>query len=205
MTGDELPPIGWGPPAVTRAADDQVRFAASFDLMTAVLNGTRLPDLLTLLTTHARTMARVPLAFIAMPVEDGNTLRIEVAVGTDGDRIRGLMVRRGRSMLGRAFSSRRALSARIAADQTLSALPAGPILILPLETGEDTRGVLAVLGHPGAQPFSPATARQLLLFADMAARLIELAEGHRATAPADPAAGGAHIVRPLRPPRFTQM
>ncbi|TDC56352.1 hypothetical protein E1281_07605 [Actinomadura sp. KC345] len=173
--------------------------------MTAVLAGTRLPGLLALVASHARTMAHVPLAFIALPAEDPNMLRIDVAVGTDGERIRGLTVRRGRSMLGRAFSTRRALSARIAADQTLSVLPAGPILILPLETGEGTRGVLAVLGRPGAEPFSPRTARQLLLFADMSARLIELAEGVRATAPAAPAADGAHIVRDLRPPRLTQM
>ncbi|XRQ06649.1 GAF domain-containing protein [Actinomadura welshii] len=204
MAGDEPPPAGWGPPAGARAADDHARFAASFDVMAAVLNGDRLPDLLTLVAARARAMARVPLAFIALPVADGNTLRIEVAVGADGDRVRGLTVRRGRSMLGRAFGSRRALSARIAADQTLSALPSGPILILPLDTGEDTRGVLAVLGHPGAQPFDPSTARRLLLFADMAARLIELAEGRRATAPTDPAGGGAHIVGPLHPPRSTQ-
>lgn len=203
MTGDDLPPIGWGPPPVARAADDHARFAASFDLMAAVLNGTRLPGLLTLVAAHARTMARVPLAFVALPAEDGNILRIDVADGADGDRIRGLTVRRGRSMLGRVFSSRRALSARIAADQTLSALPAGPILILPLDTGEDTRGVLAVLGHPGAPPFDPATARRLLLFADMAARLIELAEGHRASAADGPAADGA--VTPPHPPRSTQM
>jgi hypothetical protein len=85
-------------------------------------------------------------------------------------------------MLGRAFSSHRALSARIVADQTLSALPAGPILILPLQTGQATRGVLAVLGKPGTQPFSPTTAHRLLLFADISARLVELTEERRAIA-----------------------
>ncbi|WP_433475152.1 GAF domain-containing protein [Spirillospora sp. CA-142024] len=166
---------------------DHRRFAATFELMTEVLNGTRPSGMLPLVTAHARTLARVPLAFLALPAEEGNTLRIEVAVGTDSDRIRGLTVRRGRSMLGRAFSSRRALSARIAADQTLIGLPAGPILILPLETGEATRGVLAVVGQPGAQPFSPATARQMLLFCDMAARLIEMAGARVSDTPAEPA------------------
>ncbi|MGH3241621.1 MAG: GAF domain-containing protein [Spirillospora sp.] len=176
------------------------RLAASFDLMAAVLDGITLPGLLTLVAEQARVMADVPLAFIALPADDALILRIDIAVGAGSDQIHGLTVRRGRSMLGRAFSSRRALSARIVADQTLSALPAGPILILPLDTGEATRGVLAVLGHPGAEPFSPSTARQLLLFANTSARLIQLAEDRRATVPADPMR--AQIIA-LRPPRAT--
>ncbi|WP_396453210.1 GAF domain-containing protein, partial [Actinomadura sp.] len=176
MTGDELPATVWGPAGMSRGAADRRRLTASFDLMAAVLNGTALPSLLKLVAERARSMAGVPLAFIALPAEEAHTLRIDVAVGVGSDRIRGLTVRRGRSMLGRAFSSRRALSARIVTDQTLSALPAGPILILPLDNGEATHGVLAVLAQPNAEPFSPSTARQLLLFADTAARLVQLAE-----------------------------
>ncbi len=176
MTGDEPPATVWGPSGMSRVA--------------AVLNGTTLPSLLKLVAERARSMAGVPLAFIALPAEEAHTLRIEVAVGVGSDRIRGLTVRRGRSMLGRAFSSRRALSARIVTDQTLSDLPAGPILILPLDNGEATHGVLAVLARPNAEPFSPSTARQLLLFADTAARLVQLAEDRRTTAP--PEAACAH-------------
>ncbi|TYB49715.1 hypothetical protein FXF69_11800 [Actinomadura chibensis] len=199
MTGDDLPVTLWGPPntsgGASGSAADARRLAASFDLMKAVLDGASLTGLLTLVAERARAMADVPLAFVALPAEDANTLRIAVAVGEGGDRLRGLTVRRGRSMLGRAFSSRRALSARIAADQTLTELPPGPILILPLDTGEATRGVLAVLGRPGAGPFSPAAARHLLLFADTAARLVQLAEDRRAASrPDEPAE--ARIVPP---------
>jgi GAF domain len=196
-------PDGWGPPRFPRNVADEQRSAASFELMAAVMDGTRLPELLELVATQARALAHVPLAFIALPVQDGHMLRIDVAVGAEGERVRGLTVRRGRSMLGRAFASRRALSARIVDDQTLTRLPAGPILILPLETGETTRGVLAVLGRPGAQPFGPGTARQLLLFADMAARLVELAEDRRAVG-AGPA-GGAHELGDLHPPWRARM
>lgn len=183
MTG-EPGSNGWGAAGVAPSEADRRRFAATFDLMSAVvLDGTGVPDMLALVAARARELARVPLAFVALPGEDGNTLRVEVADGPGGDRIRGLTVRRGRSMLGRAFTSRRAVSARIAADQTLTGLPAGPILILPLETGEATRGVLAVLGRVGAEPFSPATARQMLLFSDMAARLIEVAGARLPGAP----------------------
>jgi hypothetical protein len=197
MTGDELPATAWGPSGISRGAADRQRLDASFDLMAAVLNGTALPGLLKLVTERARSMAGVPLAFIALPAEEAHTLRIDVAVGVGSDRIRGLTVRRGRSMLGRAFNSRRALSARIVTDQSLSALPAGPILILPLDNGEGTRGVLAVLGRPNAEPFSPSTARQLLLFADTAARLVQLSEDRRTIASPDEAS--ARIIA-LRPP-----
>ncbi|WP_433143155.1 GAF domain-containing protein [Actinomadura nitritigenes] len=179
-TGDDPLPSAWGASRVSRDMADDQRSAASFELMAAVLDGTDLPELLKLVATQARGLAHVPLAFIALPVEDGHMLRIDVAVGADAERVLGLAVRRGKSMLGRAFASRRALSARIVDDQTLTRLPPGPILILPLETGETTRGVLAVLGRPGAQPFGPGTARQLLLYADMAARLVELAVDRRA-------------------------
>jgi hypothetical protein len=202
MTGHDLPVSAWGAPDEARGTENNRRLAASFDLMTAVLDGAALPRLLILVAERARAMAGVPLAFIALPDEDAVTLRIDIAVGAGSDRIRGLTVRRGRSMLGRAFGSRRALSARIVTDQTLSTLPAGPILILPLDTGEATRGVLAVLGQPGAQPFSPAAARQLLLFADTSARLVQLAEDQRAAGPPDPA---AVKILALRPPPPTQI
>ncbi|GAA1828859.1 GAF domain-containing protein [Actinomadura chokoriensis] len=196
MTGDELPATVWGPAGMSRGAADQRRLTASFDLMAAVLNGAALPSLLKLVTERARSMAGVPLAFIALPAEEAHTLRIDVAVGAGSDRIRGLTVRRGRSMLGRAFSSRRALSARIVNDQTLSTLPAGPILILPLDNGEATRGVLAVLARPNAEPFSPSTARQLLLFADTAARLVQLAEDRRTSTPPDSPCAPIIALRP---------
>ncbi|WP_242888312.1 GAF domain-containing protein [Actinomadura litoris] len=177
-----LPPITWRPAQAPRPAEEGHRLAASFDLMAAILGGAEPAEALGLVAEHARVMARAPLAFVALPAEDGgNTLRIEIAVGAGGDRLRGLTVRRGRSMIGRVFSSRRALSSRVAVDQGLSELPPGPILMLPLETGEATRGVLAVVDRPGASPFTTAVARDLMLFADMSARLIELAEERRAT------------------------
>lgn len=203
MNGNDPSAARWGPPSVTHGADNSPRVAASFNLMAAVLDGITLPDLLTRVAEQARAIAGVPLTFIALPAEDAVSLRIDIAVGTDSDRIRGLTVRRGRSMLGRAFSSRRALSARIVADQTLSTLPAGPILILPLDTGDATRGVLAVLGRPGTEPFSPSAARQLLLFADTSARLVQLAEDQRAPA-RRPGPAGAQIVA-LHPPLPRQM
>ncbi|MFI0446293.1 GAF domain-containing protein [Actinomadura sp. 6N118] len=180
IADDEVAPIRWGPAGRTWSPGDPERLTASFDLMAAVLDGTGLPEMLVRVATHARVMARARLAFIALPQDDPNLLRVDIAVGDDGDRIHGLTVRRGRSMIGRVFATRRALSARVAVDQALTGLPAGPILLLPLETGEATRGVLAVVGRPGDLPLSASVTRSLALFAGMSATLIELAEERRA-------------------------
>ncbi|MEU5877007.1 GAF domain-containing protein [Spirillospora sp. NPDC047279] len=174
----ELPPITWAPGGIPQTGRDLGRYAASSDLMSAVLHGAALPDLLTRVATHARTMAGASLAFIALPDREGNELWVAVAVGAGSEAVRDLTVRRGRSMIGRAFSTRRTLSARVAGDAALGGLPAGPILLVPLETGETVRGVLAVADR-GEQPFTHPVARELIRFADLAARLVELAEAHR--------------------------
>ncbi|WP_433330248.1 GAF domain-containing protein [Spirillospora sp. CA-294931] len=182
MTADLEGHIAWGPPRRPGQSGDPARVTATFDLMSAVLEERPLEDVLTLIASHALAMAGARLAFIALPEEnDANVLRIDLALGHDSDRIRGHSVRRGRSMIGRVFSTRRALSTRIAVDQTVNGLPAGPALLLPLETGEATRGVLAVIGRPGDLPLSASVTRNLSLFASMAATLVELAEERRAT------------------------
>ncbi|MFG2001171.1 GAF domain-containing protein [Spirillospora sp. NPDC048911] len=180
VAGDEVAPVKWAPAGRTWSSGDPERLAASFELMSVILDGAGLTDVLGRVATNARAMARARLAFIALPQDDPNLLRVEIAVGDDGDRVLGLTVRRGRSMIGRVFATRRALSARVAVDQALTGLPAGPILLLPLETGEATRGVLAVVGRPGDLPLSASVTRNLALFAGMAATLIELAEERRA-------------------------
>jgi len=175
----ELPPISWAPGGFPQTVRDLGRFGASADLMSKILYGEGLSDLLTRVATHARTMSGASLAFIALPNEEGNELRVAVAVGGGSDAIRDLTVRRGRSLIGRAFSTRRPLSTRVAGDTTLVGLPPGPILLIPLETGEAVRGVLAVVGRHGDQPFTQPVARELIRFADLATRLVELAEAHR--------------------------
>jgi transcriptional regulator with GAF, ATPase, and Fis domain len=175
----EVPPLTWAPGGTPQTTMDLGRFAASADLMSAVLNNAGLPDLLTRVVNRTRTMTGAALAFIALPDKEGNELRVAVADGPGSAAIQDLTVRRGRSMIGRAFSTGRPLSARVAGDTALGGLPPGPILLVPLETGEAVRGVLAAVGRPSDQPFTHPVARELIRFADLAARLVELAEAHR--------------------------
>jgi hypothetical protein len=187
MTTDGIASVTWrpGPSAGGRPPEIRVpghtdRIAATFHLMTALLEGAELTELLTIVAERARHMSGARLVFMALPGEVPNTLTLDFANGVNADQVRGVTVRVGTSAIGRAFLSRRALSMRVATDPALKGLPPGPILLLPLDTGERTCGILALAGRPGDIPFSPPVKRQLLIFATTSATLIELGEEHRA-------------------------
>jgi hypothetical protein len=161
------------------APETPVRLAASFDLMAALLADAELGHVLTLVAERAAPMAGAGLAFIALPGAVDNTLSIDIAIGMNADRIRGLNVRVGTSVIGRVFTTRRALASRVAMNSPLTGVPIGPILLLPLDTGVRTCGVLAVAGRPRQTPFNMSTQRQLLIFATTSAIMIEMAEERR--------------------------
>jgi hypothetical protein len=170
--------LGPGQPA-DRAAEVPDRLAASFDLMAALLADADLADVLTLVVERAAPMAGAAVAFLALPGPAHNTLTVDIAIGLNADRIRGLNVRVGTSVIGRVFTTRRALASRVVTNSPLKGVPTGPILLLPLDTGERTCGVLAVAGRSHDMPFSVPTQRQLLLFATTSAIMIEMAEERR--------------------------
>jgi transcriptional regulator with GAF, ATPase, and Fis domain len=198
MTGDRTGSISWRPAEIYQAAtspgnaaprngvpDVRVpgmadRLTATFELMAALLEKADLADVLTLVVRRARLMADARLAFMALPGEAVATLTIDIADGVNADYVQGMTVRVGTSAIGRVFATRRALSARVATDPLLKGLPPGPILLLPLDTGERTCGVLALAGGPGDIPLSASIKRQLLIFATTSAALIELGEERRA-------------------------
>lgn len=156
------------------------RLAASFELMQALLDEAELADVLALIAARARTMAAAELAGIALPQPGTSSLVIAVTDGHDADRVRGLTVPMGQSLIGRAFRYRQALSSRITTDPAQNGLPTGPALLLPLDSGTATRGVLVLTGRTGDLPFSPFVTRQLFLFATTCATLIDIAEERRA-------------------------
>lgn len=157
------------------------RLAASFDLMAALLADAGLAEVLTLVAERAIPMAGADLAFIALPGPAANLLTITVAVGVNAELLLGQSVRTGTSAIGSAFTSGRARSAHVAANPRLPGLPAGPILLLPLDTGESIRGVLALAlaGSDRHGSFDNSTLRQLKIFATTSATLIEIAEERR--------------------------
>ncbi len=162
-----------------RAPEAAERLAASFELMAALLADANLVDVLTLVVERARPMAGALVAFMALPGEVNNTLTVDIAIGMNADHIRGLSIRVGTSVIGRAYATGRAQVSRVAAGSPLKGVPTGPILLLPLDTGERTCGVLALAGRPNDMPFTPSAKRQLLIFATTSAIMIEMAEQRR--------------------------
>lgn len=158
---------------------DSDRLAASFELMAALLAEADLPQVLTLLTQRAAAMAGAHLAFLALPGPAPGTLTIAVATGTNADQLIGQSVRTGTSAIGSAYTSGRARSTHVAANSRLPGLTAGPILLLPLDTGEAIRGVLALAGNNRHEPFDLSAVRRLKTFATTSATMIEIAEDRR--------------------------
>jgi GAF domain-containing protein len=197
LTGDGIASIAWRPPSIPRpggepgdiapvrsgpsgaSPDSALRLAASFELMAALLAEADLVDVLTLLVRHARRIGDADLAFIALPGVAPHTLEIHVAIGANADLIHGRLIRAGTSVIGKVFRTGRAMATQVAADPPLRGLPAGPILILPLDTGERTCGVLALADRPRGVPFTASVKRQLVLFATTSAAMIEMAEERR--------------------------
>jgi len=175
---------------------ERARIDGSFELMRALLDECTLTEALVLIADRALQLADARTAFIAMPDEQPDTLIVNVAVGDDAVNVHGLTVRATRSVLGRAYTSRRPIASRIAGGAGNSGLPAGPILMVPLDTGEATRGVLAVAGEPRDLSFSDPVGRQLLLFASSSATLIEIAEERRAGRPAAEAMDRLRVLPP---------
>lgn len=168
-------PTFMSPPA--RGESD--RLAASFELMAALLAETDLPQVLTLVAERAASMAGTDLAFVALPGPAPGTLTIAVATGTNADQLIGHSVRTGTSAIGSAFTSGRARSTHVAANSRIPGLTAGPILLLPLDTGEGIRGVLALAGNGRQVSFDVSTVRRLKTFVTTSATMIEIAEERR--------------------------
>ncbi|HEU5158151.1 MAG TPA: GAF domain-containing protein [Streptosporangiaceae bacterium] len=197
LTGDGIASLRWRPPSmlgpvaapgdilpikggpIGPSSDSAARLAASFELMAALLAEADLADVLSLTVRHARRIGDADLAFIALPGVAPHTLEIHVATGANAEVVRGGLVRAGTSIIGRVFRTGRAMATQVATDPPLKGLPSGPILLLPLDSGERTCGVLALAGRPGMAPFTAAAKRQLLIFAFTSAAMIEIAEERR--------------------------
>lgn len=182
-------PLGESPDERPRArridlgSEGRARLDGSFALMSALVDGCELAEALLLVADHALVLSDARTAFIALPAEQPNTLTVEIAVGSGAADFRGLTVQTSRSLLGRAYSSRRAIASRIASGARDNELPAGPILLVPLDTGEAPRGVLAVAGDLRSLPFGDPVRRHMIRFATLSAALIEMAEERRAARP----------------------
>ena len=135
---------------------------------------------LRLIAEHSRAVAHADLVTVLLP-DDGENLRVEVAVGAAAEGVAGLRMPRAGSLSGRVFTTGTAL--RMAAPDERAdlqaavpdALDAGPVLVVPLVGSHSTHGVLSVVRLRGRAAFTTEDLDMATGFANQASVALELA------------------------------
>ncbi|PLW74562.1 histidine kinase, partial [Streptomyces sp. DJ] len=152
----------------------------------SLLSGSPHAEVLALIAEHAREITGADLAVVALPVGDGENLAVELAIGREADKHRGLVMPVGGSLSGAAFRGGVPVtSPDVSRDARVSAGPPrfaelGPAVAVPVGTTTGVRGVLFLARALGQPDFTGPDTEPLLGFAGQAAVAMELAERQHA-------------------------
>ncbi|MDF3145446.1 MULTISPECIES: GAF domain-containing sensor histidine kinase [unclassified Streptomyces] len=156
---------------------------ANAEITHTLMSGGERGTVLGLIADRAREITGAALAMVAMPVQDTDSLAVELAVGTDADMHRGLVIPREGSLIGEAFvSGTPVTSTDVSRDERVSSAPArfaglGPAVAVPIGTDSGGfRGVVLLVRETGRTVFSDKEIEPLKGFAAQAAIAMELAE-----------------------------
>ncbi|MFJ8601001.1 GAF domain-containing protein [Streptomyces shenzhenensis] len=156
---------------------------ANAEITHSLMAGSERAQALGLIADLAREITGSALAVVAMPMEDTGSLAVEIAVGTDADAHRGLVLPMAESLMGLAFAAAAPVtSADVAHDDRVSQEPPrfdglGPAVAVPIGTGGGgVRGVVLLVRESGQALFSAQETGTLQGFAAQAAIAMELAE-----------------------------
>ncbi|MEU6587830.1 GAF domain-containing sensor histidine kinase [Streptomyces sp. NPDC046881] len=138
---------------------------------------------LRLIAERAREITGSALAAVARPMEGTGSLTVEIAVGTEADAHRGLVLPLSGTLMGLAFSAAAPVASDdVNHDERVSPEPPrfqglGPAVAAPIGTGtRGVRGVVLVAREAGRPVFSDTETETLRGFAAQAAIAMELAE-----------------------------
>lgn len=155
---------------------------ASSEVVSALLSGSDVGDVLTLVAEHGRALASAAQANVLLPAEDTPGLRIVAAAGEDAEKLQGLPVSMEDGRAGAVYASGVAESwdtQDMPPIQRMAELvDVGSRLVVPLGESGHTRGVLVAYNRTGV-PFRPIVLDTLTAFAEQAAVAIELSERRR--------------------------
>ncbi|MFE9104440.1 GAF domain-containing sensor histidine kinase [Actinomadura geliboluensis] len=159
---------------------------ASTEISTALLSGTDPHEVTALVAQRAREITDAGLAAVALLEEGRAEFVVEAADGGGGERLEGLRVPLGHSVVGPVFTDGVSLRSADGGEAAREArvptqVPVGPLLAVPLGLGSSAQGVLTVANPPGGPVFSEGTQRLLEAFAGQAAVALELADRRRDT------------------------
>ncbi|WP_405653185.1 GAF domain-containing protein [Streptomyces sp. NBC_00019] len=155
---------------------------ANAEITYSLLAGGGQTEVLRLIADRAREITSAALAVVAMPMEGTDSLSVEIAVGSDAERHRGLVLPVEGSLIGEAFATAAPVtSADISHDERVSAslqrfAGLGPGAAVPIGTGEGVRGVVLLVRELGHTVFAAKEIEPLRGFAAQAAVAMELAE-----------------------------
>ncbi|MDN3029179.1 GAF domain-containing sensor histidine kinase [Streptomyces sp. S.PB5] len=155
---------------------------ANAEITHRLMSGSGQPDVLRLIADRAAEITGAVLAMVALPMEDTDSLTVELAVGPDAEAYQGLVLPVTGSLVGEAFSSASPVTSLDAShDERVAASPRRPAglgaaVAVPIGTGEGIRGVVLLVRREGSTVFSDKDIAPLRGFAAQAAVAMELAE-----------------------------
>ncbi|GAA3023758.1 two-component system sensor histidine kinase [Kitasatospora albolonga] len=168
------------------AQRQQQWLSASAEITRSLLSGSPRTQVVELIAQRAREITGAELADIVLPEADGETLRVELALGGDVGKRTGLVVPREGTLSGAALTQGAPVSTfDVVADPRLVDDPRrterlGPAVAVPLgRTGGHIDGVLVLARRAGEAAFTEQETGPLLGFADQAALGLELASRRR--------------------------
>lgn len=168
-----------------RAQYRQRWLEANADIIANLLSGADEQAVTGLIVDHARRILGAELGALAVPLEDGETLRVAVAKGVDAERHSGLLLPRDGSFVGAAAAAGRPITSHdVAHDSRITAGPPrwqnlGPAVAVPMNTRDGVRGVLLLARTDQLAAFTETETAPLLAYAGQAAVALELAERRR--------------------------
>jgi signal transduction histidine kinase len=142
-------------------------------------------DPLRMIARRAIDIADADLVTVGLLTQDADQLMIEVAAGAGADELLGRRFDLTKTLAGRAIDERSPLLlSSTDADELraheASVMDAGPLMVLPLEGTQRTRGVLSLVRASGRRPFSGADLAMAAGFASHASIALELADARAA-------------------------
>ncbi|WP_245795792.1 sensor histidine kinase [Actinacidiphila alni] len=167
------------------AREGQRWMAANAEVVSSLLSGADERDVLELIVEHGRSILDADLGVVALTGSGAGDLQVMIALGTDADRHRGLVLPREGTFMGAAMTAGHPITTtEIAKDPRVTAGPPrwdalGPAVAVPMVTDATVRGVLLLAREDGSPPFTDAESAPLLTFAAQAALALELAEQRR--------------------------
>ncbi|PWJ03479.1 histidine kinase [Streptomyces sp. NWU49] len=158
---------------------------ASAEVTRGLMSGSGRGEVLGLIAERAREVTGAALAVVAVPVEDTDSLTVELAIGPGAEKHRGLVVPVDDSLLGRAFTRAAPVTSPDVAhdDRVFAALrrftDPGPAVAVPIGSGDRVRGIVLLVRAAGRGAFSEEEIEPLRGFAAQAAVVMELADRRR--------------------------